>query len=183
MELTEGRGADVVVEVVGKPEVVNEGIRMLARGGRYLELGNINPKQTYKADPSLLVGYNRSIIGISLYPPMTLKLAVDFLARTKDRYPYEALLSHAFSLDEIDKAFNESDSFGGCGSVVRASIVPGKAHHENAEKTPAMISPAPGSHYSPPSIEELKSNPHALDPAAARTRESETGDLRAHTKR
>mgnify|MGYP001189823076 CR=1 FL=1 len=125
--MTDGWGADVVVEVVGKPEVVNEGIRMLARGGRYLELGNINPKQTYKADPSLLVGYNRSIIGISLYPPMTLKLEVDFLARTKDRYPYDALLSHAFSLDEIDRAFNESDHVGGCGSLVRASIVPGEA--------------------------------------------------------
>jgi hypothetical protein len=58
---------------------------------------------------------------------MTLKLAVDFLARTKDRYPYDALLSHAFSLSEIDTAFNESDHVGGCGSLVRASIVPGEA--------------------------------------------------------
>ena len=67
--LTDGWGADVVVEVVGHPDVCNEGIRMLARGGRYLELGNINPRMTYKADPSLLVGFNRSIIGVSLYPP------------------------------------------------------------------------------------------------------------------
>ena len=46
-----------------------------------------------------------------------------------------------------------------------ARTVTGKGHDENAEQTPAMISPAPGSQYSPPSIEELKSNPHALDPA------------------
>ncbi|MDP6935158.1 MAG: zinc-binding dehydrogenase, partial [Myxococcota bacterium] len=86
---TDGWGADVVVEVVGIPEVVPEGIRMLARGGRYLELGNINPRQTYKADPSLLVGANRSIVGVSLYPPLTLKKAVDFLSRTRKRFPYD----------------------------------------------------------------------------------------------
>jgi threonine dehydrogenase-like Zn-dependent dehydrogenase len=123
-QLTEGWGADVVVEVVGKPEVCNEGIRMLARGGRYLVMGNINPKQTYKADPSLLVGFNRSIVGVSLYPPLALKQAVDFLVRTRDKYPYDALLSHAYPLENIDQAFSESDHVGGCGSIVRASIVP-----------------------------------------------------------
>jgi len=132
--MTDGWGADVVVEVVGKPEVCNEGIRMLARGGRYLELGNINPKHTYKADPSLLVGYNRSIVGVSLYPPLTLKQAVDFLVRTRDKYPYDELLSHAWPLESIDQAFNESDAFGGCGSVVRASIVPHAVENREVAK-------------------------------------------------
>ncbi len=123
--LTGGAGADVVVEVVGIPEVVPEGIRMLARGGRYLELGNINPRMTYKADPSLLVGQNRSIIGVSLYPPYTLKQALDFLVRARDRYPFEKLLSHSYGLDEIDKAFTEADAFSSSpGAVVRASVVP-----------------------------------------------------------
>ncbi|MEE2750284.1 MAG: zinc-binding dehydrogenase [Myxococcota bacterium] len=123
--LTGGAGADVVVEVVGIPEVVPEGIRMLARGGRYLELGNINPKKTYKADPSLLVGQNRSIVGVSLYPPYTLKQALDFLVRARDRYPFEKLLSHAYSLDQIDTAFQEADAFASQpGAVVRASVVP-----------------------------------------------------------
>ncbi len=125
MNLTENAGADVVVEVVGIPEVVPEGIRMLARGGRYLEMGNINPKKTYKADPSLLVGQNRSMIGVSLYPPYTLKQALDFLVRARHRYPFEKLLSHAYSLEDIDKAFQEADAFSHQpGAVVRASVVP-----------------------------------------------------------
>ncbi len=122
-DLTGGLGADVVVEVVGIPEVVNEGIRMLTRGGRYLELGNINPRHTYKADPSLLVGFNRSILGVSLYPPRVLEEAMSFLARTQDRYPYQKLVSHDYPLEEIDRAFSEADAFAG-GSVVRASVVP-----------------------------------------------------------
>jgi threonine dehydrogenase-like Zn-dependent dehydrogenase len=126
-------GADIVVEVAGVPQAVPEGIRMLARGGRYLELGNINPRQTYKADPSLLVGQNRSIIGVSLYPPDVLRRAMEFLRRTRDRYPFEKLLSHDFELANINEAFDfantgshghEHDDADGCPKCTRSSIVP-----------------------------------------------------------
>jgi D-arabinose 1-dehydrogenase-like Zn-dependent alcohol dehydrogenase len=120
MTLTDGEGADVVVEVAGLPEVVPEGIRMLARAGRYLEIGNITPRATYKADPSLLVGFNRSIHGVSLYPQDVLRRALSFLDRTRDRYPYERLASHTFSLDEVGKAFEESAA----GRTTRAAVVP-----------------------------------------------------------
>jgi threonine dehydrogenase-like Zn-dependent dehydrogenase len=124
MELTDG-GADVVVEVVGSPEVVPEGIRMLARTGRYLEIGNINPRRTYKADPSLLVGGNLSILGVSLYPPYILDRALDFLLRTQDRYPFAELVSHRYPLARIDAAFEESDVFARADRpVTRAAILP-----------------------------------------------------------
>ena len=58
LDLTGRWGADVVVEVVGIPDVMPEGVRMLSRGGRYLTLGNITPRATYKEDPSILVGGN-----------------------------------------------------------------------------------------------------------------------------
>lgn len=125
MEYTEGAGADVVVEVVGFPEVIPEGIRMLARGGRYLEMGNINPRHTYKADPSLLVGFNRSILGVSLYPPYTLKRALDFLLRTLHRYPYDLLYAQAYPLERISEAFVEADAFAQTPKGVgRLGIVP-----------------------------------------------------------
>ena len=126
MDLTDNWGADVVVELVGIPDVVNEGIRMLARGGRYLEMGNINPKQTYKADPSLLVGANKSIVGVSLYPPPVLPRAIGFLERNATRFPFHKLLSHDYALTDINRAFEEADVFAKSqGSVIRASIVPG----------------------------------------------------------
>lgn len=124
MDATGRWGADVVVEVAGTPEVVNEGIRMLARGGRYLEIGNISPRRTYKADPSLLVGQNRSILGVSLYPPDTIRIALDFLVRTQDRYPYARLVSHDFPLESIQEAFEAADAFRASTSVVRAAITP-----------------------------------------------------------
>ncbi len=120
LSLTDNEGADVVVEVAGLPDVVPEGIRMLARGGRYLEIGNITPRATYKADPSLLVGFNRSIHGVSLYPQDVLRRALAFLERTKERYPYERLASHKFALDEIDEAFSQ----GACGATTRSAVTP-----------------------------------------------------------
>jgi len=123
-ELTDG-GADIVVEVVGSPDVVNEGIRMLQRGGRYLEIGNINPRRTYKADPSLLVGQNLSILGVSLYPAAALKTAISFLAREAERFPFAKLASHRYGLSDIDRAFEEADVSSKCDrAVTRASIVP-----------------------------------------------------------
>src|SRR5262249_42874185 len=51
-ELTEGEGADAVMEVVGSPAVVAEGIEMLCSGGVYLEIGNINQKLACEFNPA-----------------------------------------------------------------------------------------------------------------------------------
>lgn len=122
LSLTEGWGADLVVEVVGRPEVMPEGIRMMGRGARYLTLGNITPKATYTEDPSILVGGNRSIVGVSLYPAIILKRALDFLQRAKDRYPL-ADVPVKYPLEKINEAFSDADQFAKSGkAVTRASI-------------------------------------------------------------
>ena len=119
-ELTGGLGADVVAELVGFPRVVPEGIEMLSNGGRYLEVGNISMGMTYEADPSQLVLANKRIIGIIFYGPDTLKKALDFLSRTKGKYPFDKILARSYPLEEIDKAFENQDK----GLVSRSAIVP-----------------------------------------------------------
>jgi len=125
MKLTDGWGADVVVEVAGVPDACVEGIRMTCRGGRYLELGNISARRTFEADPSLWTGHNRSIIGVSLYPADVLARALDFLDRTRERYPFEALASHEYTLANITTAFQDADPHKQERSrITRAAIVP-----------------------------------------------------------
>jgi D-arabinose 1-dehydrogenase-like Zn-dependent alcohol dehydrogenase len=82
---------------------------MLARGGRYLALGSIVPGQTFAADPSLFIGPNRSLIGVSLYPPATLRAALDFLRRYRHRFPFGQVTSTTFSLEQINEAFRLAD--------------------------------------------------------------------------
>jgi D-arabinose 1-dehydrogenase-like Zn-dependent alcohol dehydrogenase len=121
-ELTDGLGADVVVEVVGKPEVVNEGLNMVALGGRYLEIGNINKGKTFELDPSRIVFGNKSIIGVSLYEPHALKMALDFLEQTVSIYPYQELFAIKFMLADINHAFEMAKK----KQVLRATIVMGE---------------------------------------------------------
>jgi len=120
LELTENWGADVVAELVGHPRVVNEGLRMLGRTGRYLEIGNINPGLTYELDPSTLVFGNRSILGMVYYEAEHLRQALDLMARTRTKYPWDRVVSHTFPLERINEAFAEADA----GRVTRAAIVP-----------------------------------------------------------
>lgn len=118
-ELVGGLGADVVVEVVGHPGVVPEGLRMLGLGGRYLEIGNISVGKTYEADPSRLVMANKSILGVSLYEPAALSQALSFLSSHRDALPLDRLVTTAFPLEDINAAFAAADN----RQVIRASIV------------------------------------------------------------
>ncbi len=120
MELTDNWGADVVAELVGHPRVCNEGLRMVGRTGRYLEIGNINPGLTYELDPSTLIFGNRSILGMVYYEAEHLQQALDLMRRTRDRYPWHKVVSHTFPLERINEAFIEADQ----GRVTRAAIVP-----------------------------------------------------------
>ncbi len=119
-ELTDGWGADVVAEVVGHPRVVDEGLRMLGRTGRYLEIGNVTPDLTFELDPSLLVQRNITVYGMVYYEAEHLQQALDLLNRTRDAYPWHKVVSETFPLERINEAFVAADR----GEVTRAAIVP-----------------------------------------------------------
>ena len=109
MELTKKRGADVVCELVGLAAVVPEGIEMLRAGGTYLEIGNISNGQTVALDPSALVWGNKRIVGVVMYDPWVIPKALDFVQRTRDKYPLGKVVSHKFPLDKINDAFKQAE--------------------------------------------------------------------------
>lgn len=117
-ELTDGWGADVVAELVGHPRVNPEGLAMLGRTGRYLEIGNISPGLTFEMDPSQLIFKNATIYNIVYYEARHLQQAIDLVARTRSIYPWERVVSHTFPLDRIEEAFDAADK----GRVTRAAI-------------------------------------------------------------
>ncbi len=119
-ELTGGWGAEVVMDVAGLPEVVAEGMAMLASGGRYVEIGNISPGLTYPADPSFWVTNNCSIFGIHVYEARHLRQALALLQRGRQRYPFHKIVSHRFPLERVNEAMAAQAE----GHVTRASLVP-----------------------------------------------------------
>ena len=116
--LTDGWGADITVEVVGNPAVMQEGILMTSPEGVYLEIGNINREWKGEIDPSELIFSNRTLMGVSHYEAGDLKRAIDLVAATRTKYPWERVLSHVFPLSEINEAMEQQDK----GHVTRSAI-------------------------------------------------------------
>ena len=117
-DLTEGWGADITIELVGHPAVMQEGILMTSTEGVYLEIGNINREWKAEIDPSDLVFGNRTVMGVSHYEAQDLKRALDLVAATRSKYPWERVLSHLFPLKKINDAMEQQDK----GHVTRSAI-------------------------------------------------------------
>jgi Zn-dependent alcohol dehydrogenase len=108
------------MELVGNPNVVDEGLRMTAPEGTYLEIGNINVGWETRFDPAWILFGNRRIIGVAHYEAEHLKATLDLMIRTRERYPYDRILSHTFPLEEINEAFRQQED----GHITRGAIVP-----------------------------------------------------------
>ena len=119
-ELTKGRGADVVAEFTGIPEILAEGIEMLRFGGKYLVIGNINLGSRSIIDPGQVVRGARKIHGVVTYDRWVIPRALTFLQRTKDKYPYDRIISHQFKLEDINGALDMAYQ----GKGMRISITP-----------------------------------------------------------
>ncbi len=106
---TDGRGADLVVECAGVPELVPEGIEMLRRGGTYVEAGifvdkgevPINPHEHLNAKAVRLVGTPNHPV-TQYYP------SLELLERVADRLPVEEVITHRFPLTEPEAAMERS---------------------------------------------------------------------------
>ena len=123
-ELTDGRGADIVVELVGRADLLKEGIEMLSNGGTFVEIGDIIAGQEVAIDPSRLLRGKR-IIGSMMYKPALLPVLLDFLVRNYAKLPFDKMVSHTFKLADINEAFPQCEWYQKqSAEVTRAMLVP-----------------------------------------------------------
>ncbi len=106
---TEGRGADVVVETVGRPEVLRVGLEMLRRGGTYLETGNFADTGEVSINVHRhIAAKNVLIYGNTNHPHDGYYAAFDMMWRNRDRFPIEKLITQRFKLDQAQEAMEKS---------------------------------------------------------------------------
>jgi threonine dehydrogenase-like Zn-dependent dehydrogenase len=100
-DLTDGRGADVVVECAGAPEVMIEGIEMLRQGGTFVEVGHfvdagdiqLNPHRHLCAKSIRLLGQvNLAYTG--LMP------SVKLMQANQDKYDFNKIVTHKYHLPD-----------------------------------------------------------------------------------
>lgn len=122
-ELTRGRGADIVMELVGRAELLAEGITFLSNGGTFVEIGDIVRGPTVEIDPSTLLR-GKKIIGSAMYRPHLLADIINFLVRKQHQLPFNKMVSHQFKLADVNEAFEKAEWAGRQTDVTRAVLVP-----------------------------------------------------------
>jgi len=103
--LTQGRGADVVIECVGRPEPILEGLDMLRCGGMYLETGNFVDAGTVPINPHKhLCAKNIRLVGLSGHPPTGYQPSLLQMLKYKHIYPFDEIVTHRYPLDKAMEA-------------------------------------------------------------------------------
>jgi len=106
---TEGRGADVVVETVGRPEVLRVGLEMLRRGGTYLETGNFADTGEVSLNVHRhIAAKNVLLYGNTNHPHDGYYRAFEMMYRYHKQFPFKKLITHRFKLDQAQEAVKKS---------------------------------------------------------------------------
>ena len=107
-ELTDGRGADLGVEVSGATIGIPNLVTWLGIGGRCVTLGYVYPNANISVDAHQLVTKCITLRGVHNYQPTTLGTALNFIEASRTRYPYEELIGKTYPLADINTAFADA---------------------------------------------------------------------------
>jgi threonine dehydrogenase-like Zn-dependent dehydrogenase len=105
-EHTEGRGADIVIQVANNM-AVPEGLTLLRGGGRYLNIG-AGGKANIAVER---LPQEMLFITVRSAEPRHWLQAIDFLASRKKSFPFESMISKSYKLEEINDAMEAMASY------------------------------------------------------------------------
>lgn len=116
--LTNGHGADVVIECVGLPMVVPEGLEMCRDGGKYLVLGHYGDAGATPINPHVITRKQLTVYGSWASEPRHMAKAIEFLRRQGGRFPFAKLISHRFPLDRAFEALQTTAQWASSKSII-----------------------------------------------------------------
>lgn len=117
-QLTGSFGADAVIECVGSPTVVSEGFEMCRDGGKYLVLGHYGDAGRAPINPHTITRKQLTVYGSWGSEPRHMAMAIEFLEKESDRFPFDRLVSHRFALDQTFEALQTTSRWASSKSVV-----------------------------------------------------------------
>ncbi|MCM8803276.1 MAG: alcohol dehydrogenase catalytic domain-containing protein [Candidatus Omnitrophica bacterium] len=107
IELTNDRGADIVIDATGKPSALNEAIHFCRKGGTISEIGAFADLGFVSIKPVELVHKDLFIISQYGYPPEEYKISLEILKNYHQEYHFEKLVTHTIKLENLPKLFNK----------------------------------------------------------------------------
>ncbi|OLS21105.1 MAG: 5-exo-hydroxycamphor dehydrogenase [Candidatus Heimdallarchaeota archaeon LC_2] len=123
LELTNNRGADVVIEATGVPSAVREGMKMARDGGTYVVLGQYTDAGDLSINPHNDINKKHlTIKGCWGSDFSHFYLGVKFMTQYQDKYPWEKIISREYSLEEAAQALDDVRHY----KIMKALIDPFK---------------------------------------------------------
>ena len=117
---TNGRGADVTLELAGSAQTVQIGIDLTRIGGTVVLAGTVGPVGSVALDPERAVRRMLTLRGVHNYHPRDLAAALRFLSGPGQAYPWESLVVATYPLERAEEAFAEAHRHPG----VRVAVDP-----------------------------------------------------------
>jgi L-iditol 2-dehydrogenase len=102
-QLTEGYGADIVIEAIGYPATWEQGLRMVRKGGTVLEFGGCPPNTEIKVSTEQLHYGETTVFGAFHATPAHFKKALNLIA--SKILSVKPLVTRNMKLDDIEEAF------------------------------------------------------------------------------
>ena len=117
---TDGVGPDVVIESAGVPAAFEEGLAIVRRGGRLIEVGHFFDSGTATVAPHTICHKDLDVLGVWAYPPMQFETALSLLERTEA--PLEQLLSTTLPLSQLEQGIQMT----GGEDVIKVVVEPNR---------------------------------------------------------
>ena len=116
--LSGGYGADVVLECVGMPTAVVEGMELCRDGGKYLILGHYCDAGPISFNPHVITRKQLQVFGSWSSEPRHMKMAIEFLQRQADAFPFYTMVTHRFPLEQANEALATTARWQSAKSVL-----------------------------------------------------------------
>lgn len=103
---SDGGQVDVAIDYTGSSAAVADALGRLDIGGTLVLAGSVTPGPPLAVDPETVVRQWLTITGVHNYEPRHLHRAVEFLDRTRERHPWDALVVAPVPLKQIASALH-----------------------------------------------------------------------------
>ncbi|MED5578572.1 MAG: zinc-binding dehydrogenase [Nitrospinota bacterium] len=108
LSLTDNVGPDVVLECAGVPAAFSEGLNLVRRGGKLVEVGHYGDPGSVEIRPHQVCNKDVDILGSWAYPQVQFEPAIEMLLRTV--LTIDDIFTHEMTLDNIEEGIQITGS-------------------------------------------------------------------------
>lgn len=120
MQLTNGKGVDRIIEATGVPQAINEGLDMIRDGGTYIIVGQYTDAGNIAINPHTNINKKHlTIKGCWGSDFSHFYLAVKFVEKYCNKFPWEKIISKIYTLDEASQALKDVKNYLVMKSVIK----------------------------------------------------------------